>query len=142
MKGPLLIRVSRISFRHRTALLVHWRGWLLGPAVLRASIQENLSSAARDFLSFPRRWGEDGRYLAAAQLREHLALPLHRHQLVQVHGQMKVLPQTNATAATRRDHNQEMERLSDLLLYTDKRRQLERSINSTGSVICVGCFSG
>jgi len=59
-----------------------------------------------------------------------------------IFGQMKVLPQTDATAATRRDHNQEMERLSALLLYPDKHRQLERSINSTGSVICVGCFSG
>jgi len=59
-----------------------------------------------------------------------------------IFGQMKVLPQTDATAATRRDHNQEMERLSALLLYTDKHRQLERSINSTSSVICVGCFSG
>jgi len=57
-------------------------------------------------------------------------------------GQMKVLPQTNATAAARRDRNQEKERLSDLLLYTYKRRQLERSINSNGSVICAGCFSG
>lgn len=29
-----------------------------------------------------------------------------------------------------------------LLLCTAKHRQLERSINSTGRVMCVGCFSG
>src|SRR2546428_4712051 len=35
--------------------------WLLGPVVLMACTQESQSSAARDFLRFPRQWGEDGR---------------------------------------------------------------------------------